>query len=59
LSQLGIIDPLTSEEDLTPREFELRALSRAFSQACIVGDWAPDAETNLKYSKYNNYLNIF
>lgn len=51
LKQKGIIGHL-AEPDISPRENELKALSKLFSKACIVGQWSPDPKINLKLSKF-------
>lgn len=50
LRKMGIIGAL-NDNDISPRENELRALSTLFSKACIVGQWSPDPTINTKLSK--------
>lgn len=54
LKQKGIIGNL-ADPDLSPRENELKAFSKLFNKACIVGTWSPDPKINLKLKrKYSN-----
>lgn len=50
LKKMGIIGGL-NENDLSPRENELKAFSTLFSKACIVGKWSADPDINKKLSK--------
>nr|AAN03488.1 transferrin [Mastotermes darwiniensis] len=54
LRKMGILSSLNNP-DQTPRENELRALSELFSQACLVGKWAPDpAHNQALKARYSN-----
>nr|Q02942.1 RecName: Full=Transferrin; Flags: Precursor [Blaberus discoidalis]AAA27820.1 transferrin [Blaberus discoidalis] len=54
LRHMGVLGPLNNS-DLTPRENELHALSHLFSEACLVGKWAPDpAQNQALKAKYPN-----
>jgi melanoma-associated antigen p97 len=54
LKQKGIIGSL-NEPELSPRENELKAFSKLFNKACIVGKWSPDPKINLSWKKkYSN-----
>ncbi|XP_071448777.1 transferrin [Hetaerina americana] len=46
LTQMGILPQPDPSEPRSQRENELRALSQTFPQACLVGNWSPDEETN-------------
>lgn len=50
LRTMGIIGDL-NDQQISPRENELKALSTLFSKACIVGKWSADPEINKKLSK--------
>ncbi|KAJ9587804.1 hypothetical protein L9F63_018761, partial [Diploptera punctata] len=54
LRQMGVLGAVNNT-DLTPRENELHALSELFSEACLVGKWAPDpAQNTALKAKYSN-----
>jgi hypothetical protein len=55
LKQKGIIGSL-NEPELSPRENELKAFSKLFNKACIVGKWSPDPKINLSWSEYSRGL---
>jgi hypothetical protein len=62
LRKMGILSSLNNPE-LTPRENELHALSELFSEACLVGKWAPDPAQNqalseLQISRIQNTLTL-
>lgn len=55
LTQMGILPSPDPSEPRTARENELRALSRTFPQACLVGKWSLDDATNKRLkSDYSN-----
>uniref|UniRef100_A0AB38ZEE4 Transferrin n=1 Tax=Ectomocoris sp. TaxID=3104572 RepID=A0AB38ZEE4_9HEMI len=58
LSQMGILGPM-NDYSLSPREQELQALSKFFSDACLVGTWSPLPETNNRWkAKYKNLCSL-
>nr|ATU82501.1 venom transferrin 1 [Lethocerus distinctifemur] len=58
LTNMGILGPL-DDPNVSPRENELKALSKFFSKACLVGKWSPHPETNQRLkAQYSNLCEL-
>ncbi|XP_046386336.1 transferrin [Ischnura elegans] len=59
LTAMGILPQPDRSVPRSQRENELWALSQTFPQACLVGDWSPDQETNRRLkSQYSSLCSL-